>query len=56
MIYFFKLDNDMSREEIEVRLNSENGHFQMYLGANFIPDEANFTSQGDERSPLIFTV
>lgn len=38
MIYFFKLSNDMDREEIEVRLNSENGRFKYFLGTNFVPD------------------
>lgn len=46
----------MDKEEIEVRLNSENGRFKYYLGTNFIPSQDNFTIGGDERTPIFFTV
>ena len=42
MLYYFRLSNDI-KEDIEVRLSSENGHFKMYLGTEFIPNPKNFT-------------
>lgn len=56
MVYFFKLSNDMSREEVEVRLTSENGRFKFYVGMNFIPDDTKFTLFGDEVSPVILSI
>ena len=53
MVYYFKLSSEI-KEDIEVRLDSENGHFKLYLGDDFVPDLTNFTYSGDDRSPIIF--
>lgn len=53
LIYEFTLQNDVL-EDVEVRLHSENGNFQMYLGRGFIPDSNNFTYSGNEHLPIIF--
>jgi hypothetical protein len=56
MVYYFKLASDMSKELVEVRLQSENGHFFMYIGRDFIPSKDNFTFSGDDRAPLDFNI
>ena len=32
-MYFFKLSTDM-KEDLTIRLSSENGHFKMYMNLN----------------------
>eukprot|EP00347_Sterkiella_histriomuscorum_P004193 403361391 len=53
MIYEFTLSNSVN-EDVEIRVHSENGNFQMYLGQDFIPDTDNFTASGNEHMPIIF--
>ena len=52
-IYYFRLSKDV-KEDVEVRLHSENGHFDVYLGKDFIPDATNYTKKADDHDALIF--
>ena len=53
MIYYFRLSNEV-KEDVEIRLHSENGYFKIYLGENFVPTSSNYSIVGDDHSPIIF--
>lgn len=36
MLYYFEVSSDYP-EELEVRMHSENGHFQVFLGFDYVP-------------------
>jgi hypothetical protein len=50
-VFFFKLSNDI-REDVEVRLQSENGQFTMLHALEYIPSLSNFTDRGNERQAI----
>jgi hypothetical protein len=52
MMYFFKLSTDM-KEDLTIRLSSENGHFKMYMNLNNPAKPGAFHSQGDESKPIV---
>jgi hypothetical protein len=52
-LYTFTLST-ANKEEVELRLESENGHFSVLVGQGFVPTEKNYTHQGTERYPLLF--
>ena len=54
MVYQFKPTNNFL-EDIEIRLHSENGQFKFYLGRNFTPSATNFTADGSEHEPIIYS-
>lgn len=47
LVYDFTLSN-LIDEDIEVRLHSENGIFDIYLGRNYIPDPSKYLAMGDD--------
>ena len=52
LMYFFKLSTDM-KEDLTIRLSSENGHFKMYMNMNNPAKPGLFLSQGDETKPIV---
>lgn len=53
LVYDFTLSN-LIDEDVEVRLHSENGKFDIYLGRNYIPDPSKYLAEGDDHQPIIF--
>lgn len=47
MIFKFQLSNN-NFENVEVKLNAENGLFSMFLAKNYIPSADNYDFKGDE--------
>ena len=51
MLYMFKLSNEV-REDVEVRLQAENGQFVMLHAIDYRPSLKNYTSRGSDRQAI----
>jgi hypothetical protein len=51
MLYFFRLSTEII-EDVEIRLQSENGQFKMIHMVDGAPKVNNYTSKGSEREAI----
>lgn len=53
MMYFFKVSStEYANKNIVVRLQSENGHFKMYMNFDKPAKQGDFKAQGDDNTPI----